>query len=76
MCVTLQDIVLDFSPGPIQAVDGDRGLRSPISYAILSGSTHSSKDCASNAPHSRACIKTLHLCSCLRRRRRAFAVGQ
>lgn len=57
MCVTLQDIVLDFSPGPIQAVDGDRGLRSPISYAILSGSTHSSEDCASTAPHSRACIK-------------------
>lgn len=36
----LQDIVLDFSPGPIQAVDGDRGLQSPVSYAILSGSTH------------------------------------
>ncbi|KAM8891999.1 cadherin-related family member 5 isoform 1-T2 [Spinachia spinachia] len=32
-----EDIVLDFSPGPIQAVDGDRGLGSPLSYAIISG---------------------------------------
>ncbi|XP_029992526.1 cadherin-related family member 5 [Sphaeramia orbicularis] len=32
-----EDIVLNFSPGPIHAVDGDRGLRSPVSYAILSG---------------------------------------
>ncbi|XP_041853419.1 cadherin-5 [Melanotaenia boesemani] len=32
-----EDIVLDFFPGPIQAVDGDRGLSSPVSYAILSG---------------------------------------
>ncbi|KAM9351987.1 cadherin-related family member 5 [Symphorus nematophorus] len=32
-----EDIVLDFSPGPIHAVDGDRGLSSPVSYAILSG---------------------------------------
>ncbi|XP_008304480.1 cadherin-related family member 5-like [Stegastes partitus] len=32
-----EDIVLGFSPGPIHAVDGDRGLRSPVSYAILSG---------------------------------------
>lgn len=41
MCVMLQDIVLDFSPGPIHAVDGDRGLSSPVSYAILSGTiTH------------------------------------
>ncbi|XP_071356761.1 cadherin-related family member 5 isoform X2 [Trachinotus anak] len=32
-----EDIVLDFSPGPIHAVDGDRGLSSPLSYAILSG---------------------------------------
>ncbi|KAM4553344.1 cadherin-related family member 5 [Fundulus diaphanus] len=31
-----EDIVLDFSPGPIHAVDGDRGLSSSISYAILS----------------------------------------
>lgn len=36
----LQDTVLDFSPGPILAVDGDRGLRSPVSYAILSGTIH------------------------------------
>lgn len=35
--VMLQDIVLDFSPGPIHAVDGDRGLSSSVSYAILSG---------------------------------------
>lgn len=40
MRVVLQDIVLDFSPGPILAVDGDRGLSSPVSYAILSGTTH------------------------------------
>lgn len=40
MCVMLQDIVLDFSPGPIHAVDGDRGLSSPLSYAILSGTVH------------------------------------
>ncbi|XP_042267952.1 cadherin-related family member 5 isoform X1 [Thunnus maccoyii] len=32
-----EDIVLDFSPGPIHAVDGDRGLSSSLSYAILSG---------------------------------------
>ncbi|XP_026167032.1 uncharacterized protein LOC113132865 [Mastacembelus armatus] len=32
-----EDIVLDFSPGPIHAVDGDKGLSSPLSYVILSG---------------------------------------
>ncbi|XP_069018452.1 cadherin-related family member 5 [Embiotoca jacksoni] len=32
-----EDIVLDFYPGPIHAVDGDRGLSSPLSYVILSG---------------------------------------
>ncbi|XP_071272787.1 cadherin-related family member 5-like [Salvelinus alpinus] len=32
-----QDVLLDFSPGPINAVDGDRGLNSPLSYSILSG---------------------------------------
>ncbi|KAM7002292.1 uncharacterized protein LKV04_003597 isoform 2-T2 [Tautogolabrus adspersus] len=32
-----EDIVLDFSPGPIHAVDGDRGLNAPVSYAIVSG---------------------------------------
>ncbi|KAK1887169.1 Cadherin-related family member 5 [Dissostichus eleginoides] len=32
-----EDVVLDFSPGPIHAVDGDRGLSSPLSYVILSG---------------------------------------
>lgn len=40
ICVMLQDIVLDFSPGPIYAVDGDSGLSTPLSYAILSGNTH------------------------------------
>ncbi|CAB1313730.1 unnamed protein product [Coregonus sp. 'balchen'] len=33
-----QDVLLDFSPGPINAVDGDRGLSSPLSYSILSAS--------------------------------------
>ncbi|KAK7151801.1 hypothetical protein R3I94_008218 [Phoxinus phoxinus] len=32
-----QDIVLDFCPGPIQALDGDEGLRTPVKYSILSG---------------------------------------
>ncbi|KAK2894481.1 hypothetical protein Q8A67_011710 [Cirrhinus molitorella] len=32
-----QDIVLDFFPGPIQAIDGDKGLRTPVKYTILSG---------------------------------------
>lgn len=32
-----QDIVLDFSPGPIQAADGDRGIRTTLTYTILSG---------------------------------------
>ncbi|XP_034031384.1 uncharacterized protein LOC117514922 [Thalassophryne amazonica] len=32
-----EDIVLDFSPGPIHAVDGDTGINSPISYTIISG---------------------------------------
>ncbi|KAF3854748.1 hypothetical protein F7725_022803 [Dissostichus mawsoni] len=32
-----EDVVLEFSPGPIHAVDGDRGLSSPLSYVILSG---------------------------------------
>ncbi|XP_034390515.1 cadherin-related family member 5 [Cyclopterus lumpus] len=32
-----EEVVLDFSPGPIHAVDGDRGLSSPLSYAIISG---------------------------------------
>ncbi|XP_015459945.3 protocadherin beta-10 isoform X2 [Astyanax mexicanus] len=32
-----EDIVLDFSPGPVNAVDGDEGLRTPLTYAILSG---------------------------------------
>ncbi|XP_072551490.1 uncharacterized protein [Salminus brasiliensis] len=32
-----EDIVLDFSPGPVHAVDGDEGLRTPLTYTILSG---------------------------------------
>ncbi|KAF3688882.1 Cadherin-related family member 5 [Channa argus] len=36
-----EDIVLDFSPGPIHAVDGDKGLSCPLSYAILSGNDDS-----------------------------------
>ncbi|CAN9508392.1 unnamed protein product [Ophioblennius macclurei] len=35
-----QDIVLDFSPGPIRAEDGDRGIDSPLIYSILSGDDH------------------------------------
>ncbi|XP_061630244.1 cadherin-related family member 5 isoform X1 [Phyllopteryx taeniolatus] len=35
-----EDFVLDFSPGPIHAVDGDRGLKATLSYAILSGDDH------------------------------------
>lgn len=29
--------MLDFSPGPIHAEDVDRGMRSSVSYVILSG---------------------------------------
>ncbi|TNN39983.1 Cadherin-related family member 5 [Liparis tanakae] len=32
-----EESVLDFYPGPIHAVDGDRGLSSPLSYFIISG---------------------------------------
>uniref|UniRef100_W5NEV2 Cadherin domain-containing protein n=2 Tax=Lepisosteus oculatus TaxID=7918 RepID=W5NEV2_LEPOC len=32
-----QDITLHFFPGPIHAEDGDKGLRTQLSYAILSG---------------------------------------
>lgn len=32
-----EDIMLDFSPGPIHAVDGDKTFNSQVSYAILSG---------------------------------------
>ncbi|XP_061677765.1 cadherin-related family member 5 [Syngnathoides biaculeatus] len=35
-----EDFVLDFSPGPIHAVDGDRGLKATLSYVILSGDDH------------------------------------
>ncbi|XP_054862751.1 cadherin-related family member 5 isoform X2 [Amphiprion ocellaris] len=32
-----QDAVLEFSPGPIRAEDGDRGIDAPLIYSILSG---------------------------------------
>ncbi|XP_071358635.1 cadherin-related family member 5 isoform X2 [Trachinotus anak] len=32
-----QDLVLEFSPGPIRAEDGDRGIDTPLIYSILSG---------------------------------------
>ncbi|XP_061085863.1 cadherin-related family member 5-like, partial [Conger conger] len=32
-----QDSILHFSPGPIHAEDGDRGLMTPLVYTILSG---------------------------------------
>ncbi|XP_038834301.1 cadherin-related family member 5 [Salvelinus namaycush] len=32
-----QDILLNFSPGPIHAEDGDRSLDTPLLYSILSG---------------------------------------
>ncbi|XP_064174917.1 cadherin-related family member 5-like isoform X1 [Anguilla rostrata] len=32
-----QDTILYFSPGPIHAEDGDRGLMTPLVYTILSG---------------------------------------
>ena len=33
----LQDVVLEFSPGPIHAEDGDRSLDTPLTYTLLSG---------------------------------------
>ncbi|XP_068611630.1 cadherin-related family member 5 [Brachionichthys hirsutus] len=35
-----QDAVLEFSPGPIRAEDGDRGINTPLLYSILSGEDH------------------------------------
>lgn len=63
----LQDIVLDFFPGPIHAVDGDRGLCSPVSYAILSGTIHTnaSKCLKSTVLHEYICY-----CVCVHVRRR------
>ncbi len=43
--------MLDFSPGPIHAVDGDRELSSPISYAILSGTIHTDASSYSKCPY-------------------------
>ncbi|KAM8909097.1 cadherin-related family member 5 isoform 5-T8 [Spinachia spinachia] len=36
-----QDLVLKFSPGPIRAEDGDRGLNTSLIYSILSGGDQS-----------------------------------
>ncbi|MEQ2215432.1 hypothetical protein XENOCAPTIV_000934 [Xenoophorus captivus] len=36
-----QDSVLEFSPGPIRAKDGDRGINAPLLYTILSGQQQS-----------------------------------
>lgn len=44
MCVILQEVLLDFYPGPIHAVDGDRGLSSPLSYSIISGTIHTNSN--------------------------------
>ncbi|XP_038134345.1 cadherin-related family member 5 [Cyprinodon tularosa] len=35
-----QDTVLEFSPGPIRARDGDLGINAPLLYTILSGDDH------------------------------------
>ncbi|XP_031439279.1 cadherin-related family member 5 isoform X3 [Clupea harengus] len=35
-----QDSVLHFSPGPIHAEDGDKDIRVPLSYTLLSGDDH------------------------------------
>ncbi|XP_060926011.1 cadherin-related family member 5 [Limanda limanda] len=35
-----QDVVLEFSPGPIRAVDGDRGINMSLIYSIISGDDH------------------------------------
>lgn len=53
--------MLDFSPGPIRAVDGDSGLNSPLSYAILSGNpTYQSP------PKCQMCFSFMctHVCVC------------
>lgn len=38
----MKDAVLEFSPGPIRAEDGDRGINTPLIYSILSGQSSSS----------------------------------
>ncbi|XP_068163236.1 cadherin-related family member 5 isoform X2 [Antennarius striatus] len=35
-----QEAVVEFSPGPIRAQDGDRGIDTPLLYSILSGDDH------------------------------------
>lgn len=36
VCV-FQDVILDFSPGPISAEDGDRGINTSLMFSIVSG---------------------------------------
>ncbi|XP_023282912.1 cadherin-related family member 5-like isoform X3 [Seriola lalandi dorsalis] len=36
-----QDVILEFSPGPIRAEDGDRGIDTSLIYSILSGDDQS-----------------------------------
>ncbi|XP_073706867.1 uncharacterized protein [Garra rufa] len=64
-----QDIVLDFFPGPIQAIDGDKGLRTPVKYTILSGAdngrfvidSHSGEVRLTRRVENRLLIPTLRL---------------
>ncbi|XP_050991370.1 uncharacterized protein LOC127180982 isoform X1 [Labeo rohita] len=64
-----QDVVLDFFPGPIQAVDGDEGLRTPVKYTILSGAdngrfvidSHSGEVRLTRCVENRLLIPTLRL---------------
>ncbi|XP_073786342.1 uncharacterized protein isoform X3 [Danio rerio] len=65
-----QDIVLDFFPGPIQAVDGDEGLRTPIKYTILSGADNGRFviDSSSGEVRLTRCVKNRLLIPTLRLR--------
>lgn len=53
ICFLFQDEVLVFSPGPIRAEDGDRGINTPLIYSILSG-----KSWTSLSPWRRPCFTT------------------
>ncbi len=62
VCVFVtQDTVLDFFPGPIHAVDGDEGLRTPVKYTILSGASPSS----ATEPYTNSWKKNLILIICV-----------
>lgn len=37
MCFVSQQGVVQFSPGPIRAEDGDKGINAPLTFSILSG---------------------------------------